>query len=798
MAQEIRTAERHGATERVRRLREESLGTQPRIYMERAVLETEAYKKYEGTVSVPELRALTLRHFFEHKSISIHRGELIVGEKGDGPQSAPTFPELCCHTIDDMKIMDQRELIRFAVSEDDLRIQEETIIPYWENRSIRHRILASMSDEWKAAYECGIFTEFMEQRGPGHTVGSNKIYTKGLLDYQEDIRRAMDALDFVHDKDALHRKEELSAMRIACEAVMILGRRYEALAREMAAAETDPQWKADLLTIAENCAVVPAHKPQTFHQALQMYWFVHLAVTSELNPWDSYSPGRLDQHVYPFYRDDVAAGRLTRDQALELLECLWVKFNNQPAPPKVGVTLKESGTYTDFANINTGGIAPDGSDGVNDVSYLILDCMDDMKLLQPSSNVQISRKTPMKFLLRACEISRKGWGQPAFYNTEAIVQELLAAGKSLEDARRGGTSGCVETGAFGNEAYILTGYFNLPKILELTLYNGYDHVAGRQLGLPLGSAEDFHSYEELLDAYHKQIDYFLDIKVKGSNIIESIYANYMPVPFLSVITNDCIATGRDYNAGGARYNTSYLQGVGIGTVTDSLAAIRYQVYDKKNITMKELLRAMREDFANDPQLLNLVQNYSPKYGNDDDYADDVMRSVFEYYRDAVTGRPNQRGGTYRVNMLPTTCHVYFGEVMLASANGRRAGKPVSEGISPDKGADTNGPTAVLRSCAKMDHLSTGGTLLNQKFTPSVVAGEDGLRQMANLIRAYFNMDGHHIQFNVIDRQTLLDAQAHPEEYKDLIVRVAGYSDHFRNLSRALQDEIIARTEQSFA
>ena len=798
MAQEARTAEQHGATERVRRLREESLNTQPRLYMERAVLETEAYRKYEGTVSVPELRALTLRHFFAHKTISIHRGELIVGEKGDGPQSAPTFPELCCHTIEDMQIMDRRELIRFAVTPEDLRIQKEEIIPYWEKRSIRYRILNSMSDEWKAAYECGIFTEFMEQRGPGHTVGSNKIYQKGFLDYQEDIRRAMDALDFVHDKDALHRKEELSAMSIACEAVMILGRRYEALAREMAAAETDPQWKADLLTIAENCAVVPAHKPQTFHQALQMYWFVHLAVTSELNPWDSYSPGRLDQHVYPFYRDDVAAGRLTRDQALELLECLWVKFNNQPAPPKVGVTLKESGTYTDFANINTGGIAPDGSDGVNDVSYLILDCMDDMKLLQPSSNVQISRKTPMKFLLRACEISRKGWGQPAFYNTEAIVQELLAAGKSLEDARRGGTSGCVETGAFGNEAYILTGYFNLPKILELTLYNGYDHVAGRQLGLPLGNAEDFHSYEELLDAYHKQIEYFLDIKVRGSNLIESIYANYMPVPFLSVITNDCIATGKDYNAGGARYNTSYLQGVGIGTVTDSLAAIRYQVFDGKNITMRDLLRAMREDFANDPQILNLVQNHSPKYGNDDDYADDIMRSVFEFYRDAVTGRPNQRGGTYRVNMLPTTCHVYFGEVMLASANGRRAGKPVSEGISPEKGADTNGPTAVLRSCAKMDHLSTGGTLLNQKFTPSVVAGETGLRQMANLIRAYFNMDGHHIQFNVIDRQTLLDAQAHPEEYKDLIVRVAGYSDHFRNLSRALQDEIIARTEQSFA
>lgn len=794
-----RTAqEQHGCTERVRRLREESLNMQPRIYMERAVLETEAYQKYEGTVSIPELRALTLRHFFANKSISIPKGELIVGEKGDGPQSAPTFPELCCHTVEDMRIMDQRELIRFAVTPEDLKTQEETIIPYWENRSIRHKILNSMSDEWKAAYECGIFTEFMEQRGPGHTVGSEKIYHKGFADYKEEIQKAMESLDFMGDPEALHKKEELSAMSIACDAVMILGQRYAELARSMAQEETDPQWKAELLTIAENCTVVPAHKPETFHQALQMYWFVHLAVTSELNPWDSYSPGRLDQHVYPFYKADKDAGKLTRDQALELLECLWIKFNNQPAPPKVGITLKESGTYTDFANINTGGIAPDGTDGVNEVSYLILDCMDDMKLLQPSSNVQISRKTPQKFLLRACEISRKGWGQPAFYNTEAILQELLAAGKSIEDARRGGTSGCVETGAFGNEAYILTGYFNLPKILELTLYNGYDYVADRQLGLPLGSAEDFHSYEELLDAYHKQIDYFLDIKMKGSNIIESIYANYMPVPFLSIITNDCISKGKDYNAGGARYNTSYLQGVGIGTVTDCLAAIRYQVYQEKNIPMKELLRAMREDFVNDPQILSLVQNFTPKYGNDDDFADAVMQDVFGYYQKAVTGRPNQRGGSYRINMLPTTCHVYFGEVMLASANGRRAHKPVSEGISPEKGADTHGPTAVLRSCAKMDHIRTGGTLLNQKFTPSVVAGETGLMQMANLIRTYFNMDGHHIQFNVIDRQTLLDAQAHPEEYKDLIVRVAGYSDHFRNLSKALQDEIIARTEQSFS
>lgn len=790
--------EQHGVNERIRKLREISLNTQPHLYMERARLETELYQKQEGTVSVPELRALNLKYFFEHKKLYLGKGELIIGEKGDEPQAAPTFPELCCHTLDDMRVMNDRELINFTVTEEGLALQEKTIIPFWKKRSIRNRIIENMSEEWKAAYECGIFTEFMEQRGPGHTVGSEKIYLKGFLDYQNDIAEAIRRLDFLRDPQALRKRNQLKGMSIACDAIMVLGKRYSALARQMAAETNDPDWKQDLLLIASNCDVVPAHRPKTFHQAIQMYWFVHLAVTSELNPWDAYSPGRLDQHLFPFYQRDIKAGILDRGKALELLECLWIKFNNQPAPPKVGITLKESSTYTDFANINTGGINPSGEDGVNEISYLILDCMDNMKLLQPSSNVQISKKTPRKFLLRACEISRKGWGQPAFYNTEAIIQELLNAGKSIEDARRGGTSGCVETGAFGNEAYILTGYFNLPKILELTLSNGYDPVAKRQLGLQLGDAEDFKSYEDVLEAYKKQILYFLDIKVRGSNIIEKIYADSMPVPFLSIITNDCIQNGQDYNEGGARYNTSYLQGVGIGTVTDSLAAIKYNVYDRKKFTMEQLIAALRDNFENEPQLLNLVRNHTPKYGNDDDYADDIMRSVFDFYQRSVTGRPNMRGGSYRVNMLPTTCHVYFGQVMTASPNGRLAHKPVSEGISPEKGADRNGPTAVIKSCSKMDHLRTGGTLLNQKFTPSVLAGDKGLEQLANLIRVYFCMDGHHIQFNVVDRQTLLNAQQHPDEYRDLIVRVAGYSDLFRNLDRTLQDEIIARTEQNFA
>lgn len=786
-----------GTFARTKKLREASVTTKPHISIERAVLFTEAYKKWEGSVEMPVLRALSFKYFMENRTLCINDGELIVGEKGDSAQAAPTYPEICCHTIEDMNIMNDRDIVDFSVTEEDKRIQEEIIIPFWEKRQTRRKIVNAMAPEWKNAYEAGMFTEFMEQRAPGHTVCGDIIYRKGFADLKKDIEKEIANLDFLNDKEAYDKKADLEAMAISCDAMIIFGKRYAELARKMAAETTDEQRKKDLLLIAENCDVVPEHAPKTFHQAIQMYWFVHVGITTELNTWDAFSPGRLDQHLNPFYEKDVEEGRLTREGAQELLECMWVKFNNQPAPPKVGITLKESGTYTDFVNINTGGIRPDGQDGVNEVSYIILDVMDEMKLVQPSSNVQISRKTPQKFLKRACEISRKGWGQPAFYNTEAIIQELLNAGKTIEDARLGGTSGCVETGCFGKEAYVLTGYMNLPKILELTLNNGFDKYTGKQVGIETGDPRDFKTYEELFEAYKKQLHYMVDVKVRGNAIIERICAEHMPCPLMSSIVDDCIAKGKDYQRGGARYNTRYIQGVGIGTITDSLAAIKYNVFDNEKFSMDTLLKAMEANFEGYEAELNMVKNKTPKYGNDDDYADDIMKEVFNLYHDEVTGRPTVNGGHYRVDMLPTTCHVYFGEVMGASPNGRLAEKPVSEGISPEKGGDTNGPTAVIKSCAKMDHLITGGTLLNQRFAPSVVQGEEGLDNMANLIRAYFNMDGHHIQFNVFDKNVLLAAQKNPDEYKDLIVRVAGYSDHFNNLSRALQDEIIGRTEQRF-
>ncbi|MBI6874357.1 trans-4-hydroxy-L-proline dehydratase [Clostridium aciditolerans] len=784
-------------TERVKKLRAQSVNAIPRISMERAIIEDEVYKKYEGSVPTPILRALVLKELMSRKQLCINDGELIVGERGEAPAATPTYPELCCHTLEDFDVMDQRERIFFKVDEEAKKLQKEIIIPHWERRSMRHKILERMSDEWKECYAAGIFTEFMEQRGPGHTTGDDKIFKKGFLDFKKDIAEAMAKLDFYEDDEALDKKHQLEAMDIACDAVMALGERYSKYAKELAEKEEDPVRKAELLEISEICSHVPANAPRTFREALQSYWFTHLCVISELNPWDAYNPGRLDQHLNPFYEKEVEEGTLTREQAEELLQCFWVKFNNQPAPPKVGITLKESGTYTDFANINVGGVKIDGSDGVNEVSYLLLDVIDEMTLLQPSSNVQVSKKSPQKFVKRACEISRKGWGQPSMFNADAVTQELVRAGKSIEDARCGGTSGCVEAGAFGKEAYILTGYLNLPKILEITLNNGLDIMTGKKLGIETGEAVNFQSYEEVLEAFKKQLKHFVDIKVKGNRVIERLYATMMPVPFLSVVTSDCISKGKDYNAGGARYNTSYIQGVGIGTITDSLSAIKYQVFDKNNVTMAELMEALKNNFEGHEDILNLVKNKTPKYGNDDDYADSVMRDVFDAYYYEVNGRKNGRGGSYRIDMLPTTCHVYFGSVMGASANGRKAHVPVSEGISPEKGADLNGPTAVVKSAAKMDHLRTGGTLLNQKFTPSVVEGEKGLDNMASLVRSYFTMDGHHIQFNVVDKKILLEAQKNPDEYKDLIVRVAGYSDYFNNLDKVLQDEIIERTEQSF-
>jgi pyruvate formate-lyase/glycerol dehydratase family glycyl radical enzyme len=781
--------------ERIRKLRQQTLDARPSISVERARLVTEFYKSDEARGISPAMQhALAFKHLMENKALCFNDGELIVGERGPAPKATPTYPEVCIHSLQDLRYLNDRKKTSFVSDAETRRAYADEIIPFWQGRSQRDRIFAEMRPEWIDAYEAGIFTEFMEQRAPGHTVLGDKIYRKGLLDIQSDIEEALSKLDFMNDPEAYDKEEELRAMSVAADAVMIYARRHAEKARELASQQKDPARKKELERIAGVCDWVPAHAPRNFWEALQSYWFVHLGVITEYNTWDSFNPGRLDQHLWPFYSKGLADGTLTKDSARELLQAFWVKFNNQPAPPKVGVTAEESGTYTDFALINVGGLKEDGTDGVNDLSYLILDVIEEMRILQPSSMVQVSAKGPDEFLLRALRIVRTGFGQPSVFNTDAIVQELVRQGKSVADARNGGASGCVEAGAFGKEAYILTGYFNLAKVFEITMHNGVDPRTDKKIGLETGDPAAFRTFDDLFEAFRRQIRHFVDVKVRGSNVIEKLYARYLPAPFLSVLIDDCVGNGKDYHAGGARYNTNYIQGVGMGTITDTLSAIRHNVYDNGHFTMSELMKALDGNFEGYDNLRQRVLNRTPKFGNDDDSADDLMKRVFEAYFEAVDGRPSPRGGTYRINLLPTTVHVYFGKVTGATADGRKAGDAVSEGVSPVQGADRKGPTAVIKSLGKMDHIRTGGTLLNQKFAPQLLAGDAGLRGVKDLVRSYFRLMGHHIQFNVVTADTLREAQKFPEKYRDLIVRVAGYSDYFVDCSSELQDEIIRRTE----
>jgi formate C-acetyltransferase len=781
-------------TRRVARLRRESLDAKPSISAERAELVTEAYARAGDDLPESLRRAAAFRHIMERKTIHIGEGELIVGEKGPAPKATPTFPELCCHSLEDLDLLDSREKIPFSVSPEARQVYAEKIIPFWRGKTIRERLFREMTPEWKVAYEAGVFTEFMEQRAPGHTVLDDKIYSRGFIDFKKDIERGLSALDRENDPRAETKEHELEAMRICADALIRFAARHAEKARELARAERDPERRTELERVAAICERVPAHPPRDFHEALQYYWFTHLGVTTELNTWDAFNPGHLDRHLLPFYRKGIEEGTLTRERAEELLQCFWIKFNNQPAPPKVGVTAEESGTYTDFAQINTGGVNADGSDGVSELTFLMLDVIEEMRLLQPSSSIQVSEKSPDAFVERAARIIRTGFGQPSVFNADIIVRELVRQGKSLADARAGGSSGCVEVGAFGKESYILTGYFNMPKVLEITLANGVDPGTGARIGLETGDAAGFASFDGLFAAYERQLRHFVDVKIRGNDAIERLYAARMPAPFLSILIDDCVAKGTDYNAGGARYDTSYIQGVGLGTITDCMSAIKHHVFDEKSLPMERLREALARDFEGEERLRQMLLNRTPRYGNDDDRADDIMRRLFDAYFDAIDGKPNTRGGAYRINLLPTTVHIYFGRVTGATPDGRKAAEPLSEGVSPVQGADRKGPTAVLRSVAKMDHVRTGGTLLNQKFTPQILEGKTGLRGLVSLIRTYFRLGGHHIQFNVVDASTLRAAQRDPARHRGLIVRVAGYSDYFCDLGETLQNEIIARTE----
>ena len=782
--------------QRIERLRQQNMDTPTTLSIERALIETEFYKSHYGTMPIAVLRARNFYEICAKKTLYIGDDELIVGERGPKPKAVPTFPELTCHSVEDLHTLNERELQRYAISDEDIDIYAREVIPYWRGKTQRERIFGYVSQEWEEAYHAGVFTEFMEQRAAGHTAMDGKMYRMGLLDLKERIAERIASLDYIYDPEATDKQQELEAMSISCDAAILLAERHAALAEQKAAHEQNPRRRQELEKIAEVCHWVPAHAPRDLWEAIQMYWFVHLGTVTELNGWDSMNPGHIDQHLYPFYQQGLADGTLTREDAKELLGCLWIKFNNQPAPPKVGVTALESGTYNDFTNINIGGVDREGRSAANELSYMILEIQEELHQLQPGLSIHIAKDTPEDFLLAGIRVIKKGYGYPSIFNPDTYVQEMVRAGKHIEDAREGGCSGCIEVGAFGKEAYLLTGYLNTPKILEVTLHNGVDPETGRRIGLETGDPRTFETYDQLYAAWRQQMEYFVGLKLSVNNYIERMFSLYAPATFLSLFIDDCIAKGKDYYSGGARYNTTYIQCTGLGTITDSLSSLKKHVFETRRYTMDEMLCALSQNFEGEEKMRQYILHHTPFFGNDDAEADAIAVRVYDDLVQAIEGRPNTRGGETHLNMLSTTCHNYFGSVCGATPNGRLAHFAISDGTSPAHGADTHGPTAVVKSLGKLDQTKSGGTLLNMRFTPALLKREADQRKLASLIRAYFKMGGHHIQFNIVDTSTLLDAQCHPENYRDLLVRVAGYSDYFNDMTAQLQNEIIARNEIS--
>jgi formate C-acetyltransferase len=780
---------------RVKNLLEGFLAARPEVFAERAVLVTQSYSRTEGQPILLR-RARALEEILNGVTVLIRDGELIVGCKTAVILGSPLYPEVACDWVEnELDSIALRPEAPFHVSEETKTLLRTQVFDYWRGKQVYNRIMEALPSEVVHATEQGVFFHYYLNRTIGHiTVDYERVLQKGFLGLKADIEAEFGKINY-EEPGCLKKYHLLQAMSLSCDAAIRFAERYAELAEHLSLVESDPLRKAELIQISEICRRVPAHPARTFQEALQSFYFVHLILNLETNSY-AIGPGRFDQYLYPYYKADLEAGRLSREQARELLACLWIKLNDLTLV-KEGGTAKASNTYNDFQNLNLAGQTADGRDASNDLSYLCLDVTGSLRLPQPQISVLISEKTPEKFLAEACKVVSLGFGMPAMFNEDEKTLALLDKGKTLEDARQGCINGCVELVVQGKDMMASSGYFNMPKCLELALNNGVNPLTGDQLGPQTGDLTTLTSFDKLLDAFHAQMVYGIDLKMIYDGIARQTYAEFCPVPFTSLLIDDCLKKGKDFYDGGARYNLPVLCGVGTGTMADSLAAIKKLVYEEKKVSLGDLVDILRSDFEGNPRLLQMLRNRAPKWGNGDDYVDTLAHNVVDMFICELKKHHNEQGVPYAANMIPTTTHIWFGDLTGATPDGRRSRMPVSEGISPVQGMDRNGPTAVIRSMARLDHARCCGTLLNMKFHPSALSGEQGLQDFAQLIRTYFKLGGHHVQFNVLSSETLKAAQQRPEDYQDLIVRVAGYSDYFVRLSRDLQNEIISRTEHGW-
>lgn len=826
---------------RIQRLIDHLYAKMPEIEADRAVLITESYKSTEGQPIILR-RAKAFAHILENLPITIRPEELIVGSNSKAPRGCQVFPEYSYEWLEnEFDTVATRAADPFYISEETKQKLRE-VYPYWKGKTTSELATAFMSPEALIAIEHNIFTVGNYfYNGIGHfTVDYGKVLEKGYKGIIAEARAALDNLD-IADADYASRSAFLNAVIISCEAVIGYADRYAELAKQMAASEQDVKRREELLQIAANCARVPRYGAESFYEACQSFWFVQMLLQVE-SSGHSISPGRFDQYMNPYFEKDLATGKITREFAQELVDCIWVKLNDLNKVRDAASAEGFAG-YSLFQNLIAGGQDKYGNDVTNDMSFMCINATLHVMLPMPSFSVRVWNGSPHEFLLRAAEVTRTGVGLPAYYNDEVIIPALMSRGIPLEDARNYNIIGCVEPQVPAKtDGWHDAAFFNMCRPLELVFTNGVDK--GVQVGLRTGELHELTTFEKFYDAYKAQMNYFIKLLVNADNAIDIAHARQCPLPFQSCMIEDCIGRGKSLQEGGAIYNFTGPQGFGIANVTDALTAIKTLVYDKKILKLCELKAALDNNFGLDMdsaaaekltkvvaqklvsngktlteddiktiyltvtkntasdsdkehygEILKMI-NELPKYGNDIPEIDAFAREVAYTYTGPLEKYKNPRGGNFQAGLYPVSANVPLGAQTGATPDGRAAYTPIADGVGPAAGRDIKGPTASANSVAKLDHLiASNGTLFNMKFHPSALAGQSGLENFVALVRGFFDQKGMHMQFNVVSRETLRDAQKHPEKYKSLVVRVAGYSALFTTLSRSLQDDIINRTEQ---
>jgi len=800
-------------TARIDRLKKTLFEGKPVIESARAKLLTESYKQTEGEPTILR-RAKAFYHMLEYMPIVIRPYELIVGSTTIHPRSAQTYPEFSFQWLEDeFDTISSRSADPFLIAEEDKSILRE-VHKYWRGKTTSELALACMTEETLLAIDHNIFTvgNYL-YNGIGHvTVDYGLVLEKG---FEGIAKQAEEMLNRSCAADAQYAVQASfwKAVMISCDAAILYAKRYAQLARKEADKEADRERKRELYQIAENCLRVPRYGARNFYEACQSFWFVQQLIQIESNG-HSISPGRFDQYMYPYYKRDMEKGVIRKEFAQELIDCIWVKFNDLSKCRDKDSAAGFAG-YGAFQNLIVGGQDAWGRDVTNDLSYMCIQACMHVRLPQPSFSIRIWNKTPYKLMEKAAELTRTGLGVPAYYNDEVIIPALVSRGLTLEDARQYNIIGCVEPQKAGKtDGWHDAAFFNMCRTLELVFSNGMDK--GVQIGPKTGDVYELNTFEKVWNAYQEQMIYFIELMVNADNAIDYAHRERAPLPFLSCMIEDCIGRGKSVQEGGAVYQFTGPQGFGIANVADALYAVRKLVFEDRKLTLADYKKALQHNFGKPApgefssasfvtygekqfydRLLEWIDRV-PKFGNDLDDIDYFAREVAYLYTREVELYKNVRGGKFQAGLYPVSANVPLGAQTGATPDGRLAGTPIADGVSPCAGRDVQGPTAAANSVAKLDHyIASNGTLFNQKFHPSALEGEEGIRKFITLVQVYFEKKGSHVQFNVVSRETLLDAQKHPEQYADLVVRVAGYSALFTTLSRALQDDIIQRTEQKY-